>query len=66
MKKCGKGFALIDAMIALFVASVVLVVLFGFISLGTKLTADIRNRVVDLILRKNMYEENREAVYSSE
>ena len=60
------GFALIDAILALLVAGVAMVILLGYIGVGARFTADMQKRALDLIDRRNRYEEEREIVYSSE
>jgi hypothetical protein len=54
------GYALIDAMIALIIAGVAFVVLFGAVSISSRNTARIREKSNACIQRKNEFAENRE------
>jgi hypothetical protein len=66
MKSRFRCFILLDTLISLFLAGLILVVVFVSVSLGLKHTSGMNRHSRNLILLMNRYEEEKKITYSSE
>jgi competence protein ComGC len=61
-----RGFVLIDVLVALVIASVAFVIIIANISIATRHTAKVRERMHELISVRNLYTVQRNLIYFDE